>query len=102
MTTGPTVRLLGSGRPNGTGEAREWRSLASGWRVGHLDRVSKKEAILEAVGRLSADADFDEAIEEIQILRGIEAGEKAANEGNTVPHEKVIRLLSTRRLRAFQ
>lgn len=57
--------------------------------------MSKKEAILDAVGRLPSDASFDDAIEEIRILRAVELGEKAADQGRVVAHEDIPALLRT-------
>lgn len=58
-----------------------------------LDAMSKKESILEAIQRLPSDADYRDAIEEIRVMERIDAGEQAADEGRTLPHEDVKALI---------
>lgn len=57
--------------------------------------MSQKDSILEAIRRLPDDAGFEEAIQEIRILRGIQEGEKAADEGRVTPHQDVRALIRT-------
>lgn len=55
--------------------------------------MSQKDSIIEAIRKLPEDADFDLAIEEIQTLKRIEEGERAADEGRVRPHEDVRGLI---------
>ena len=55
--------------------------------------MSQKDCVIEAIRKLPEDADFDQAIEEIRILKAIEEGEKDADEGRVRPHEDVRGLI---------
>ena len=55
--------------------------------------MSQKESAIDAIRKLPEDADFDQAIEEIKILKRIEQGERAADEGRVRPHEDVRGLI---------
>jgi predicted transcriptional regulator len=55
--------------------------------------MSQKESALEAIRRLLDESKFDDAIEEIRILKRIEEGERAADEGRVRPHSDVRALV---------
>ena len=55
--------------------------------------MSQKESVLEAIRRLPEDSNFEDAIEEIRILKRIEEGERAADEGRVRPHSDVRGLI---------
>ena len=53
-----------------------------------------KEEAIKTISRLPEEASWDEIMYKIYVKRKIEEGIKAADEGRTVPHEKVKELIS--------
>lgn len=56
--------------------------------------MSEKEIALQVLSQLPKDATFKEIREEVDTLESIRKGIVAADQGKTVPHEKVRGLLS--------
>ena len=52
-----------------------------------------KEEAIKTISRLPEEASWDEIMYKIYVKRKIEEGIKAADEGRTVPHEKVKELI---------
>jgi predicted transcriptional regulator len=53
-----------------------------------------KEEAIKTISRLPEEASWDEIMYKIYVKRKIEEGIKAADEGRTVPHEKVKELIT--------
>ncbi|HXI24932.1 MAG TPA: hypothetical protein VNG71_13800 [Pyrinomonadaceae bacterium] len=53
-----------------------------------------KEEAIKTISRLPEEASWDEIMYKIYVKRKIEEGIKAADEGRTVPHEKVKDLIT--------
>ncbi|PKL95652.1 MAG: hypothetical protein CVV18_04685 [Gammaproteobacteria bacterium HGW-Gammaproteobacteria-8] len=50
-----------------------------------------KQEVLEAIGRLPDDADFDAIMYRLYVLDKIRNGQEAAEQGRTVSHEDLKR-----------
>jgi len=53
-----------------------------------------KQAILDAIEDLPADAGLEEVLERLELLYRIERGIAEADQGLLVPHEEVLRRLA--------
>jgi hypothetical protein len=56
--------------------------------------MTVKQQILRAVALLPDDAGYDQAVDLLDLLRGIFEGIRQAEAGMTVPHEDVLRLMA--------
>jgi len=61
---------------------------------------SEKARALAALRALPASATFTDAIERLCFIAAVEEGLRQSEAGELIPHEKVKRLLSTRRRKA--
>ena len=57
--------------------------------------MSRKEVALDAVSRLSDDCTFEEIIERLRFLAGIQEGVDQIERGETVPHEEVEKMMAS-------
>lgn len=57
--------------------------------------MSQKDSVLEAIRRLPDDIDFEDAIEEIRILKQLDEAELDIQQGRVTPHADVRKLIRT-------
>jgi len=57
--------------------------------------LTLKQKVLNAVGDLPQDVDFEDILERLYFLYKIEKGLKQVEAGDTIPHEEVIKKLKT-------
>ena len=55
-----------------------------------------KEEAIKAISRLPEEASWDEIMYKIYVKKKIDEGLRAADEGRTVPHEKVKEMFQPR------
>ena len=53
--------------------------------------MTNKQLAVKAIRQLPDEATMEEIAEEIAILAAIREGEEAADAGNLIPHEEVVR-----------
>ena len=61
---------------------------------------SAKESARSAIDRLSDQATWEDVMYELYVKQKIEAGQKAVEEGRTIPHEEMKRRLLARKRHA--
>jgi predicted transcriptional regulator len=59
------------------------------------DAMSDKQAVLEAVRTLPDEASLADIAEQIAIMAAIRRGEEAADAGQVISHEELVRRAST-------
>ena len=57
--------------------------------------VTKKEIMHRVVDQLPDEADFDEAIDRLMYIKGIERGLADAEAGRTITHEELLKRIDS-------
>jgi len=57
--------------------------------------LTLKQKVLNAVGDLPQDVEFEDILERLYFLYKIEKGLKQVESGDTIPHEEVLKKLKT-------
>jgi len=57
--------------------------------------VSKKEIMHRVVDQLPEEADFDEAIDRLMYIKGIERGLADVEAGRTITHEELLKRIDS-------
>ena len=57
--------------------------------------MSNKEIVIQAIRQLPEELSFEEIAEEIAVLAAIQKGERDADAGRMIPHDKVKKRLAS-------
>jgi predicted transcriptional regulator len=71
-----------------------WR-LASEHSKMHIERMTQKELVLDAIGELPDEASLDDIAKRVEFLAAVQKGLDQLDCGEGIPHEEVKRQLAT-------